>query len=93
VNNWRCKVISQLTVFAGKAALADTGEIWSVIDGLGWDAGSTSQAWVVSARVWHETVGLGGWVAALTGQNVTQLALVASANPIIVIVGGVVHQG
>jgi hypothetical protein len=92
---WRGKelgadeVISgQLAVFAAQTWHANASEVLSVIDGPGWDAGTSSQAWRVQAAVWQEAVGIDGWIAALGAENVTQLAVWwgCCANPIVVVV-------
>jgi hypothetical protein len=73
--------------------LADAGEVTVSGDGDSVHAGTSRQAWVVSARVWQEAVGLGDRVAAETAQDIADLAETVRANPIVVVIGGVVHEG
>jgi len=92
---WRGKELSanevvsgQLAVLAGQTWHADASEVFSVVDGPGWDTGTASQAWCVQASVWQEAVGVHGWIAALGAEDVAQLAVWwrGCADPIVVVV-------
>jgi hypothetical protein len=81
-------VSGQLAVLAGQTWHADASEVFSVVEGLGWDTGTAGQAWCVQASVWQEAVGVNVWIAAFGAEDVAQLAVwwLGCADPIVVVV-------